>query len=111
MILRVAKLENFILKFIVKSQRKNNTQNNLLLNPSKYQPLKFSICMVVTTLTYIPESTDAGIAMVTTTTHCIKIKEYNISIPEPFGNDELLDTDVTMVKITHHIKIKEIAYS
>ena len=59
--------------------------------------------MVVTTLTYVPESTDAGIA--------IKIKEYNISIPEPFGNDELLDTDVTMVKITHYIKIKEIAYS
>ena len=94
----------------VKTILKIFIQNNLLLNPSKYQPMKFSICMVVTTLTYVPESTDAGIAMVTTT-HCIKIKEYKISIPEPFGNDELLDTDVTMVKITHHIKIKEIAYS
>lgn len=46
-----------------------------------------------------------------TTTHCIKITEYNISIPEALGSDELLGTDVTMITITLIIKIKEITYN
>ena len=57
------------------------------------------------TLIHLPGSSGVDITMVTRR-HCIKMKEYSISIPEPQNIFEPLDIGITMVTITHDIKIK-----
>ena len=56
------------------------------------------------TLTPLPGSSDVDITI--TRRHCIKMKEYSISIPELQNIFEPLDIGITMVTITHDIKIK-----